>query len=179
MVNIISLLILKKYLIVRGIITILSGITLSFIRFISAPGIIDPVYFFILSIACAAVTVVHKGAYLNEQLDSISQLDPIPDKVIDNLRDGYKYLLGKLFQGWLALGASLGVSMSILFKGGYNDPHLKFMAIKMLIGVVGVTIAFGYWIFLPLLNGIASLDELLITKFKSNTKMRPEETLPK
>jgi hypothetical protein len=143
---------------------------MSFVKFLRAPGIIDPVYFFILSTACAATIVAYRGDYLSDQLDRISKLNPIPDKAIDNIRDGYKYLLGKFFQGWLALGASLGVSMSILFRGGFEDPRLKFMAVKMLVGFTAATIAFGYWIFVPLLNGIAAVDDLVISTSRSDDK---------
>ena len=81
--------------------------------------------------------------------------------VIDHLRDGYKYILGKAFQGWLGLGASLGVSMSILFRGGFEDPHLKFMALKMLVGFICISLAIGFWVGIPMLNGMVRIQESL------------------
>jgi hypothetical protein len=51
--------------------------------------------------------------------------------------------------------------MSILFRGGYDDPHLKFMALKMLVGFIAISVAVGIWVAIPILNGIVSLQEHL------------------
>jgi len=161
--NLIFCFILKRKIILRTILAG-SGIILGIGKFIQAPGIIDPVYFFIISTTCAGVIGGYKGTYLDEQvekLNHVNKLDKATEKFIDYIRDGYKYILGKAFQGWLGLGASLGVSMSILFKSGYEDPHLKFMALKMLVGFILISFAVGYWVAIPMLNGIVSIQEIL------------------
>jgi len=156
-------LILRKKLVWRGILIIVSGIIISVVSFIffEATGIIDLVYFFIIAVACATVIAIYKGEYLNEQLKKITSFNIITEKSLDYTRDGYKYLLGRVFQVWLALGASLGVSMSILFRHGFDDPALKFMAAKMLFGFIGISLALGYWVAIPLLNGIVDVQETL------------------
>lgn len=159
--NLLFFLILRKHIVLRAIIALFLGIILSIIRFIEAPGIIDPVYFFILSTSCAVVLGAYRGDYFAEKLGEISEFNNVTEKLIDYIRDGYKYILGKAFQGWLAFGASLGVSMSILFRGGYDDPHLKFIALKMLVGFIAISVAVGIWVAIPILNGIVSLQEHL------------------
>ncbi len=167
--NLLVLVVFKKHIILRAALVAVTGIIMGITKFSQVAGIIDPVYFFLLSAACAVIIGVYKGAYLDEQLSKINHLDEITEKLIDYLRDSYKYLLGRLFQGWLALGASLGVSMSILFKDGYDDPHLKVIALKMLIGFAFISLAGGYWIAVPLVNGVLTIQEKLQSlKVKEN-----------
>jgi len=172
--NLVFFIIIRKHIVLRAIIALFLGIILSIVRFIEAPGIIDPVYFFILSASCAGVLGAYRGDYFAEKLVEIQEFNDITEKLIDYIRDGYKYLLGKAFQGWLGFGASLGVSMSILFRGGYEDPHLKFMALKMLIGFIAISGAIGLWVAIPILNGIVNLQEhlrsLRVTKPSNLTK---------
>jgi len=163
LINLIVYFTLRNHLILRIGIMVISGIGMAAIRFIKAPGIIDPVYFFVLGSTCAIIIGIYKGAYLDEQLKKISGNNEATLKLVEYIRDGYKYILGKVLQGWLGLGASLGVSMSILFKGGYNDPHLKFMALKMLMGFIGISIALGIWAVVPMLNGVVSVQESLFS----------------
>ena len=157
--NLLFLLFFKKHVILRAALTALSGIAMAIAKFLQSHGIIDPVYFFLLSGTCGVILGVYKGAYLDEEVNKISSSNEVAMKLIDYLRDSYKYLLGRLFQGWLAIGASLGVSMSILFKDGYDKPHLEFMAMKMLIGFACISLASGYWIATPLVNGILTIQE--------------------
>lgn len=157
--NLLFLLFFKKHVILRAALAAVSGIVMAIAKFLQAGGIIDPVYFFLLSATCGIILGLYKGAYLEEESNKINNFNEVTRKLIDYLRDSYKYLLGRLFQGWLALGASLGVSMSILFKGGYDDQHLKFMALKMLTGFACISLAAGYWIAVPLVNGMLTIQE--------------------
>jgi 4-amino-4-deoxy-L-arabinose transferase-like glycosyltransferase len=168
LVNLIFYFLLKSHLVERMGVMVISGIAIAIIRFVQAPGIIDPVYFFILCATCAIIIGLYKGLYLDEQLKKIKEYNEATIKLVEYIRDEYKYILGKLFQGWLGLGASLGVSMSILFKGDYNDPHLKFMALKMLLGFIGISIAIGIWGVVPMLNGIVSVHESLFSIGRGN-----------
>ena len=161
LVNLLFYLILKKHIILRGFLMVLFGIFMGIAKFIETPSIIDPVYFFILSATCAVILGLYKGKYFSERLIKIKHFNALTEKSIDYIRDDYKYFLGKAFQGWLALGASLGVSMSILFKDDYQNPHLKFMALKMLMGFIFISIAVGYWVIIPLLNGITETETTL------------------
>lgn len=151
----------RKHILLRAIIMIFLGVLLAIGQFAITPGIIDPVYYFILSATCAGILGFYKGRYLFEEAEKISVFNHITDKILDSVRDAYKYILGKAFQAWLGLGASLGVSMSILFRNGYTDIGLKFMALKMLLGFICISIAIGYWIALPTLNGIVFIHEKL------------------
>ena len=119
---------------------------------------------------------VYRGQYFYDQLNEIKSHNSTTDKSLDYLRDGFKYILGKVFQGWLALGASLGISMSILFRSGFDDPHLKFVAIKMLIGFIGISFGVGYWLALPMLNGMIQVQEKLK---EINPEMTTEENIGK
>jgi hypothetical protein len=159
--NLLAYAIFKKHIILRVVVIILVGVVIAIVQFVRAPGIINPVYFFILSSTCAIIIGLYKGAYIDEQFQKITNYNEVTEKLIDYLRDSYKYILGKAFQGWLALGASVGISMSILFRGGYEDVHLKFMALKMLVGFIFISVAIGYWIAVPMLNGILSIQEKL------------------
>jgi hypothetical protein len=170
--NLVFFLIIRKHIVLRAIIAVFLGVILSIVRFIEAPGIIDPVHFFILSASCAGVLGLYRGDYFSETLIGIQEFNDITEKLIDYIRDGYKYLLGKAFQGWLALGASLGVSMSILFRGGYEDVHLKFMALKMLVGFIAISGAVGRWVAIPMLNGMVNIQEhLRSVKFAKLSKL--------
>ena len=160
-INILFYVVFTRYLFVRVGLVVLSGVAMAVASFIQTPGIIDPVYFFIMATSCAAVIAMYRGSFLDEELDNISEYNDITEKLIEYLRDGYKYFLARAFQAWLALGASLGVSMSILFKDGYADPHLKFIALKMLLGFICVSFAIGFWVAIPMMNGIVSVQELL------------------
>ena len=173
--NLVFFVIIGKHIILRAIIALFIGAVLSFIRFIEAPGIIDPVYFFVLSTSYAGVIGAYRGDYFSEALIGIKEFDDITEKLLDYIRDGYKYLLGKAFQGWLGLGASLGVSMSILFRGGYEDTHLKFVALKMLIGFIAVSGAVGLWVAIPILNGIVNLQEHLRSLKATRLSNLPED----
>jgi len=172
--NLVFFLNIRKHIILRAFIAVFLGTLLSIIRFIEAPGIIDPVYFFVLSISYAGVIGAYRGDYFSEALIGIQEFDDITEKLLDYIRDGYKYLLGKAFQGWIGLGASLGVSMSILFRGGYEDPHLKFMALKMLIGFIAISGAVGLWVAIPILNGIVNLQEHLRSLKAARLSSLPE-----
>lgn len=172
--NLFFFLIIRKHIVLRAIIAVFIGIVLSIVRFVGAPGIIDPVYFFVLSTSYAGVLGAYRGDYFSEALIGIQEFDYITEKLLDYIRDGYKYLLGKAFQGWLGFGASLGVSMSILFRGGYEDPHLKFMAFKMLIGFIAISGAVGLWIAIPILNGIVNLQEHLRSLNDARLSKLPE-----
>jgi hypothetical protein len=146
---------------------ITSGIIISIIIFFRSPGIIDPVYFFVISTACAGTIGLYKGEYLFNQLNKVDMSQPFSDKALDYIRDAFKYILSKVFQGWLALGASLGVSMSILFREGFDNVHLKYVALKMLIGFVGISLAVGYWVAVPMVNGVLLTQEkLYVSKSK-------------
>lgn len=172
--NLVLFFIIRKHIVLRAIIAAFFGIVLSIVRFLEAPGIIDPVYFFVLSTSFAGVLGAYRGDYFADKLTDIREFNDITEKLIDYIRDGYKYLLSKAFQGWLGLGASLGVSMSILFRGGYEDSHLKFMALKMLIGFIAISGAIGVWVIIPILNGIVNLQDhlrsLKITKSPNSTE---------
>ena len=168
LVNLQFYFILKKHLVMRTVIMLISGIIMAIIKFIQAPGIIDPVYFFILAATCSVILGVYKGAYFDEQLKRVNKYNEVTIKLIEYIRDSYKYLLGKAFQGWLGLGASLGVSMSILFKNGYQDLHLKFLALKMLIGFICITVAVGFWVAIPMINGIVTVHESLYSLEEKN-----------
>ena len=176
--NLVFFLIIRKHIILRAIIAVFLGALLAIVRFIEAPGIIDPVYFFILSTCCAGVIGAYRGDYLSEALTGIQEFDDITEKLLDYIRDGYKYLLGKAFQGWLGLGASLGVSMSILFRGGFEDTHLKFLALKMLIGFIAISGAIGLWVAIPILNGIVNLQEQLRSLKAARLSNSPESITP-
>jgi hypothetical protein len=160
-VNLLFYCVCKESFFFRLVTMIIVGFIIAFIKFLQAPGIVDPVYIFIMSASCAVIIGVHKGAYFDEQLNKIKDLNDASMKLIEYIRDGYKYFLGKAFQGWLGFGASLGISMSILFRKGFEDIELKFTAIKMLVGFVFITIAVGIWVVTPMLNGIVSVDESL------------------
>ncbi len=134
---------------------------MAIVKFSQSPRIIDPVYFFLLSATCAIVIGLYKGSYFDEQFNKITNFNQATEKLVDYIRDSYKYLLSRLFQGWLALGASLGISMSILFRYGYDNSELKFLALKMLIGFICISVAVGYWVAIPLLNGICTIQEKL------------------
>ena len=147
---------LKDHLLVRAALIIVSAMVLAAIRYVNHPGIIDPVWYFIMSTACAFTIVLYRGDFLKEQVTEVSRhvYDEASEKMLDYIRDSYRFMLRTAFQAYLALGASLGVSMSILFRQGYEDVSLKYLAIKMLAGFVGISFAFGYWIGLPLGNGL-------------------------
>ena len=178
LLNLLISIVLRRHIVFRAIIAVILGIMLSIAEFFQTPGIIDPVYFFVLSTSFACVLGVYKGACFSEMLEDINEFNAITEKLIDYIRDGYKYILGKAFQGWLGLGASLGVSMSILFKNGYEDPHLKFMALKMLIGFIFISIAVGLWVGIPMLNGIVGLQEHMnsLTNSEASKVKNPNET---
>lgn len=160
-INLIIFFILRRQLLLRGIIMVLSGIIIASIKFYEAPGIINPVYFFIITSVSAFTIFIYRGDYLFEQLDSINNYTKTSDQQIGFLRDDFKFLLTKTLQGLLALGASLGVSMTILFKDNFDDPRIKFMAVKMLIGFMGIGAGVGYWVIIPLLNGLFRIHEKL------------------
>ncbi len=164
--NVMMFFFMKPKLLLRGIFMILSGVAISIIKFMESPGIIDSVYFFVLSASCAFTVFFYKGNYLIEQLAFVNSYDSISKSKLEYLRDDIKYVLGKSIQGWLAFGASIGVSMTILFKDGFDEPQLKFSALKMLIGFIGISFGYGFWIAVPLLNGIVlahdKMNELLI-----------------
>ena len=147
---------LKERLLLRAALIIVSAMVLAAIRYHHHPGIIDPVWFFIMSTACAFTIVLYRGDFLKEQVAEVTKYvyDPASEKMLDYIRDSYRFMLRSAFQAYLALGASLGVSMTILFRQGYEDVSLKYMAIKMLAGFVGISFAFGYWVGLPLGNGL-------------------------
>jgi hypothetical protein len=156
-VNILFLILIKQQILLRGILMILSAISIFAVRFIFfAPGIIDPVYSFIISAACAGVIGIYRGDYLAGKLDLIAErnMDVCTEKMMEYIRDSYKFLMRSTLQAWLALAASLGVSMSILFRQGYEDINLKYLAMKMLAGFMGISFAIGYWVALPLSNGL-------------------------
>ena len=98
LLNLLISIIFKKHVIFRAILAIILGIVLSIAKFIQAPGIIDPVYFFILSTTFACVLGVYKGACFTEMLKDINEFNEITEKLIKYVRDGYKYILGKAFQ---------------------------------------------------------------------------------
>jgi hypothetical protein len=166
--NFILFLAIRKHIILRSILAASFGVLLSIARFLEVPVIIDPVYFFVLSTSFAGILGVYRGDYFADTSRGIKVFNDVTEKLIDYARDGYKYLLGRAFQAWLALGASLGVSMSILFRQGYDDPHSKFTALKMLIGFIGISGAIALWVIIPVLNGIATIqDELRSLKIEN------------
>lgn len=162
--------IMKTKLIRRGIIMVISGMAISFIKVYKSPGIIDPVYFFLASSFCTLTIGFYKAEYLYKQLNSISYLNPANMKLIEYLRDMFKYLLGKFVQGLLAFAASVGISMTILFRSGWDDPQLALTGIKMLLGFIGISIGVTYWTAIPLFNGIFESQEKmgLLIKLKDD-----------
>lgn len=161
-VNLLLLFLIRSKIIVRTFLMVIIGLFLAYGRFIvtQSPNIVDPVYFLLISASCAITIAMYKGDLLNSTLDKMNKRRLENAKILDYLRDGYKYFLGKLFQGLLALGASLGVSMTILFKDGYKSPHLKYVAAKFIIGYIGICFGTLYWIGIPMLNGIVAVQRI-------------------
>ena len=164
LINWFLLIIFSKRLLARSIAMILIGIMISIVRFFwTSPNVLDPVYFFVTSTICAGTIFFYKGQYFENELKLVKVYNNKNEKLLDYISDGYKYFLTRLFQGWLAFGASLGVSMSILFRSGYDSRHLKYVALKMLVIFIGTSFGLGYWVALPLLNGLMAMNEKIRT----------------
>ncbi|MDD9876027.1 MAG: hypothetical protein OXR84_01155 [Magnetovibrio sp.] len=151
---------------------VLAGVIAALVKwFLVSRGIIDPIYVFLVAAICAIVIGVYRGQFLNEQLeklDGVEVYDEATGKFLESVVGGYRYLLSRAFQGYLALAASLGVSMSILFNEGFGDPTLKFSGLKMFVGFVLMSFAGGIWLAVPLLNGMVKAQEKLLTLATGN-----------
>jgi len=146
---------MPHHVILRCTIIVLSGIGAALIKYFSvSTGIIDPVYIFLMTAAYAMTIAIYGGQFLFEQLENVKDIDQFSEPLsdfLDSIVSNFRYFLTRAFQGFLALGASLGVSMSILFQGGFDDSDLKFNALKMLLGFILVSLALGLWMPLPLI----------------------------
>ena len=108
-----------------------------------------------------------------EQLEKIKDINEFSESMgalLESIINSFRYFLTRAFQGFLALGASLGVSMSILFQEGFVNPDLKFSAIKMLLGFVLIALALGLWIGIPMLNGIVQTQQKLLALTLTNSQ---------
>lgn len=155
--------ILKRKIVLRCALIVTSGIVISVHKFLISPGIIDPVYFFVISAACAGIIGLYKGAFLKEEIEDIElyEYGPAIEKIIDYIRDSHKFIMRSCLQAWLALAASLGVSMTILFRGGWESTDLKYQALKMLAGFAGISFALVYWVALPFATQLFDCHQII------------------
>jgi hypothetical protein len=154
---------MPERLITRCLLIVLSGAGIGAYHFAKTPGIIDPVYFFLMSASCAFTLGFYRGRFLGEEMEDLGRYryGPASEKLLDYLRDVHKFIMRSVLQGWLALGASVGVSMSILFRDGWTEPHLKYMAVKMVAGFGGITLAVVLWIAVPFANQLLMCHRML------------------
>ena len=132
---------------------------LAFYRAAVVPGIIDPVNIFIMTGTCALILVIYQTRFLEERLDSISAPSESCNSALEQISDAYKLLLNRSVQAWLAVGAALSVSMSILFRQGWTEISLRFTAVKMLVGFMGISLAVVIWGIIPMLNGLVAVND--------------------
>ena len=157
---------IQRSLVLRCVTIVVLGVGAALTKyFYISTGIIDPVYIFLMTTICALMIAVYRGQFLFEQLDKVKNVNNFTEALIallENINNNFRYFLSRAFQGFLALGASLGVSMSILFQGGFDNPELNFSAFKMLLGFVLIALALLFWIGIPMLNGIVQTQQKLL-----------------
>lgn len=126
-------------------------------------GIINIVWFVIFSGALAAFLLV------SELVDSIggvvaaavkSNDTILAQEVLKDIRKEFNGFMKTAAQAFFALGASLGVSMSILFKNGaesWRIPQYQVSAARMVVGFLLVALGLLIWVARPYLLSFLTL----------------------
>jgi hypothetical protein len=129
------------------------------LSFLDAYGMIDSVFVFVITTTCAVTIAVYRGEYLCDQFERATREGTATPRALDLLLTAYSMLLKRGFQAWLAFGAALGVAMSILFRAGYQGMDRHLGGLEMLLGFIGISVGLGYWVFVPLANGLLAVHE--------------------
>jgi len=135
------------------------------IFFISGMGVIKPVWFFIMIAAMGGYFFCSWGfIQINDLLSTNQSLTSKEDKVIlyDKIQIESNRLFKVILQSILALGASLGIAMSILFKDGENSwENLDYLmnATRMILAFGLIVLGFAFWVGRPYLNLLIKTKE--------------------
>jgi len=87
---------------------------------------------------------------LNNGLAAAFSGKRIPSReVLNSLLDEYKYLVTKVVQIGLAVGATTGLSMTILFRQGWDDPDVKLNSVRIEVAFILFALALGIFVGVP------------------------------
>lgn len=162
-----------------GILHILASVGL---LFFSGIGIIKFVWFFIFGGAlCGYVLLIWFFSELHLVFDGHATGEVRRQKEIaEFVREESSKFMRLTIQGWLALAASIGISMSILFGEGqksWDNPAFLQNAVSMVIAFGLVTIGVGVWLVKPYLDNYQKLNRLQ-QKLSEAEKAVPDKPSP-
>lgn len=82
-------------------------------------------------------------------------------EVINKIEDDWKWMFKIIFEGFLALSASVGISMTILYnsKSGFNDYALVSAGAVIVFGFACVSLAIVIFFLIPFINYIISIKK--------------------
>lgn len=164
-----------RLVIIALINVVLWGTTLVLIR----SGIINIVWFVILTISLAffiANTAIFGsvGVVINRSADANASTE-IRLKLLELAHAQINGLLKTGISALLALGGSVGVSMSILFHNGssaWSNRSYQLNAIELVIGFCLVALGVGIWIMRPYLQCLQRIQEILSHADFNNPRLR-------
>jgi hypothetical protein len=128
-------------------------------------GIINIVWFLVLTLAHAGYLLV-SDLYATMSLVIEGAADcqdtELTREVLSDIRSEFNHFMKLAVQGLLALGASLGVSMTILFREGkvaWDSPEHQNNAARMVVGFAVVAVGLFFWVGRPYLQSFMSVRE--------------------
>lgn len=138
-------------------------------------SIITTVWILIFSISLVGLI------YITAAFSSISNILSTSEELeyekrfeaLDMVKEDQNRLLKISLQAALALAASLGVSMSILFQGGalkWDDPTIVLSSMNMVIAFASIVIALIIWMFKPYLHNFILIRNFYEEYYRKNNK---------